>query len=60
MNGDQKVDDNDQIIITAALGNTGTNLDADVTGEGVVSAFDRTLARRSRGSGLTGGLTLDG
>ena len=60
VNADQTVDDTDVIIITAALGNSGTNLDADVTGDGVVSAFDRTLARRARGRSLTGGLTLDG
>ena len=60
VNGDQRVDAADQIIITAALGTSGANLDADVNGDGVVSAFDRTLARRSSGRRLSGGLSLDG
>jgi hypothetical protein len=58
MNGDRKVDDTDVAIVTNALGTTSAG--ADVDGDGVVTAFDRTLARRARGRGLTGGLSVDG
>src|SRR5262249_11240937 len=60
VNGGQKVDAAANNLIMAPLGSSGTHLDADVTGDGVVSALDRTIARRSRGRHLTGGLSLDG
>ena len=58
-NGDHVVDSNDLSMITAAFGQSGTGLEADVNGDGVVNALDRTLAARSLGRRLASGLPLD-
>jgi hypothetical protein len=59
VNGDGTVDNNDITIITAALGESGTGLDADVDGSGSVNSSDRILAMRSRGRALAPGLKRD-
>jgi hypothetical protein len=60
VNGDGSVDAADFMAITAALGQSGPTLDADVDGDTVVNANDRLLAFRARGHQLAGGLHLDG
>jgi hypothetical protein len=59
VNSDRIVDNLDIAAISAVLGRTGSNLDEDVNGDGVVNALDRTLASRARGRRLAAGLPLD-
>ena len=59
VNGDHVVDNTDIGIITLAFGQSGSGLEADANGDGVVNALDRTLAIRSRGRRLSDGLSLD-
>ncbi|MFI5453930.1 MAG: Ig-like domain-containing protein [Isosphaerales bacterium] len=60
--GDGIVDQNDVNEIAASIGETSptgwTPLNADVTGTGTVTAFDLTLATRSKGRKLGSGLSL--
>ncbi|MFI5454966.1 MAG: dockerin type I domain-containing protein [Isosphaerales bacterium] len=62
VNGDGIVDQNDLNEIAASIGETSplgwTPLSADVTGAGTVTAFDLTLATRSKGRKLGTGLSL--
>ncbi|MFI5458474.1 MAG: SdrD B-like domain-containing protein [Isosphaerales bacterium] len=62
VNGDTIVDQNDLNEIAASIGETSpvgwTPLSADVTGAGTVTAFDLTLATRSKGRKLGSGLSL--
>ncbi len=62
VNGDGIVDQNDLNEIAASIGDTSpmgwTPLSADVTGVGTVTAFDLTLAVRSKGRKLGSGLSL--
>jgi len=62
VNGDAIVDENDLNEIAASIGETSptgwTPLSADVTGAGTVTAFDLTLATRSKGRKLGSGLSL--
>ncbi len=62
VNGDGIVDSNDLNEIAASINETSrmgwTPLSADVTGAGVVTAFDLTLATRSKGRKLGSGLSL--
>jgi hypothetical protein len=60
--GDRVVDSNDVNTIATAVSQTApsgmTPLSADVNGDGTVSAFDMTLATRSKGRKLGSGLPL--
>jgi len=60
--GDGVVDNNDLNDIAASIGYSSptgwTPLSADVTGAGTVTAFDLTLAARSKGRKLGAGLSL--
>jgi hypothetical protein len=62
VNGDGIVDENDLNEIAASIGEASqlgwTPLSADVTGAGTVTAFDLTLATRSKGRKLGTGLSL--
>ena len=62
VNGDGIVDQNDLNEIAASINETSqmgwTPLSADVTGAGSVTAFDLTLATRSKGRKLGAGLAL--
>ncbi len=62
VSGDGVVDENDLNEIAAAVGQSApagwTPLNADVTGGGAVTAFDLTLATRSKGQRLGTGLSL--
>ena len=62
VNGDGIVDSNDLNEIAASINETTqmgwTPLSADVTGAGAVTAFDLTLATRSKGRKLGSGLSL--
>ncbi|MGO9600226.1 MAG: dockerin type I domain-containing protein [Isosphaeraceae bacterium] len=62
VNGDGIVDQNDVNQIAASINDTSqagwTPLSADVTGSGTVTAFDLTLATRSKGRKLGSGLPL--
>jgi hypothetical protein len=62
VNGDGIVDQNDLSEIAASIGDSSqlgwTPLSADVTGAGSVTAFDLTLATRSKGRKLASGLSL--
>ncbi|MFI5455769.1 MAG: Ig-like domain repeat protein, partial [Isosphaerales bacterium] len=62
VNGDEIVDQNDLNEIAASINETSpagwTPLSADVTGAGTVTAFDLTLATRSKGRKLGSGLSL--
>ena len=59
VNGDRTVDNADIALITAALGQSGTNLGVDVNGDGKVNATDRLFAMASRGHHLLNTLTID-
>lgn len=59
VNGDQVVNGGDLNAITAALGQTGPLLNADVNGDGRVNSTDKALAYKSQNNGLTKGLYLD-
>jgi len=60
--GDGVVDNNDLNAVAAAVGQSTppgmTALNADVNGDGSVTAFDLTLATRSKGRKLGAGLPL--
>jgi len=60
--GDGVVDNNDLNLIAASIGDSSptgwTPLSADVMGAGTVTAFDLTLATRSKGRKLGAGLSL--
>ena len=62
VDGDGIVDQNDLNEIAASIGETSpagwSPLSADVTGAGSVTAFDLTLATRSKGRALSSGLSL--
>ena len=62
VNGDGTVDENDLNAIAADIGQSSplgwTPLSADVTGGGMVTAFDFTLATRAKGHKLGSGLSL--
>ncbi len=60
VNGDRVVDKADANQILAAYGRFGINLNADVTGDGVVNSQDRVIAIRQRGRRLKASLRLDG
>jgi hypothetical protein len=59
VNGDRIVDNADINLITLALGQSGANLNADITGDGSVNALDRTYATRNLGHRLGVGLHVD-
>ena len=60
--GDGLVDNNDLNAVAAAIGQATppgmTPLNADVNGDGSVTAFDQTLATRAKGRKLGPGLPL--
>jgi hypothetical protein len=58
-NGSGLVDELDVMIVNAALGQAGANLEGDMNGDGVVNQIDRILVRRALGRRLSGGLSLD-
>jgi hypothetical protein len=62
VNGDRIVDQNDLNEIAVSIGATSpvgwAPLSADVIGAGTVTAFDMTLATRSKGRKLGAGLPL--
>lgn len=58
-NGDRRVDVDDLDAIAAAYGSTGTNLDADVNGDGVVNVQDRNAAKKQQGKQLAASLLID-
>jgi hypothetical protein len=62
VNGDGIVDSNDLNAIAADINDSSQSgtmaLNADVTGGGTVTAFDLTLATRSKGRRLSSGLSL--
>ncbi len=58
-NGDRAVTQVDAATILAAYGQMGTNLNADITGDGIVNALDRTLALRQRNRRLKSTLKID-
>ena len=62
VNGDGIVDNNDLNSIAASIGESAptglTPLSADVIGSGTITAFDLTLATRSKGRTLGSGLSL--
>ena len=57
--GSGTVSNADLAVIAAALGQSGSMLNADVNGDGYVNAYDRTLALHSIGRHLAAGLHLD-
>jgi hypothetical protein len=59
VNGDRVVDNADLNLITLALGQTGSAVNADVNGDGSVNALDRTYATRNLGHRLGVGLHVD-
>ncbi len=59
VNGDRRVTDLDATAITLALGRSGSPINEDANGDGVVNANDRTLALRARDRALGSGLFLD-
>ncbi|MFO0911022.1 MAG: dockerin type I domain-containing protein [Isosphaeraceae bacterium] len=60
VNGDRAVDVTDINLISVALGQSGSNLETDLNGDGVVNSADRTLAIKSNGRRLLATLRLDG
>jgi len=58
-NGDRTVDAGDLDLVSEAMGQTGPNLEADVTGNGRVSFWDWYMTWINSGRGLDGGLPLD-
>ncbi|HEX7378179.1 MAG TPA: dockerin type I domain-containing protein, partial [Pirellulales bacterium] len=59
VNGDQAVNASDLNAITAALGQSGPFVNADVNGSGLVNTTDKQLAAKSRNDALATGLHLD-
>ena len=60
VNGDHIVNGADLTAITAALGQTGPYINADVNGDGTVNTIDKLLALKSQNRALNAGLELDG
>ena len=58
-NGDRVVNSLDENNVVQALGTSGTNLNADVDGDGRVDSTDRKIVRRQLGNFLAAGLPLD-
>ncbi|MEZ6137703.1 MAG: SdrD B-like domain-containing protein [Pirellulaceae bacterium] len=58
VDADTTVTQADVNAILGAFGSTGTNLEEDANGDGVVNQIDRILAIRALGRGLGGGLPL--
>ena len=59
VDGNQVVDIFDIQAITNSMGQSGSNVQTDVDGDGLVNALDRSLAARSLNRKLTGGFSLD-
>lgn len=51
-NGDGKVSVEDTDLVTSQMGRKGTNLEADVDGNGTVNSLDRTYTLQQRGKAL--------
>jgi hypothetical protein len=60
VNGDQVVNAADLTTISAAMGQSGPLLNADVNGDGSVNIVDKQLATKSQSYSLARGLHLDG
>jgi hypothetical protein len=58
-NGNRQVDSADLAAINAAYGSTGSNLNADVNGDGVVDSQDRNAAKKQQRQRLANGLLID-
>jgi hypothetical protein len=58
-NGDRKVDAVDLAAVNAAFGHSGTNMNEDVSGDGLVNIIDRTLVSRAQGRSILATLSLD-
>jgi hypothetical protein len=57
--GDRKVDSSDVSAVSAAYGQSGSKVEADVNGSGSVNLLDWYYTRSARGRSLGSGLPLD-